>query len=73
MSSEELLRKTIEDKGLTLSYISEVTGIPVDRLNVIMNDVSKAVGVEIQTLSTALEMPNNLRRVVWFNRDLPLY
>ena len=72
MSSEELLRKTIEDKGLTLSYISEVTGIPVDRLNVIMNDVSKAVGVEIQTLSTALEMPNNLRRNVWFNRDLPL-
>lgn len=72
MSSEELLRKTIEDKGLTLSYISEVTGIPVDRLNVIMNDVSKAVGVEIQTLSTALEMPNNLRRVVWFNRDIPL-
>lgn len=72
MSSEELLRKTIEDKGLSLSYISEVTGISIKRLEIITNDVSKAVGVEIQTLSTALEMPNNLRRNIWFNRDLPL-
>ena len=32
----------------------------------------KAVGAEIQTLSSVLEMPDNLRRVIWFNRDLPL-
>ena len=72
MNSEELLQKTIEGKEWSLPYISEITGIPVDRLNVILKDVSKAVGVEIQTLSTALEMSNNLRRNIWFNRDLPL-
>ena len=72
MSSEKLLQKTIDDKGLTWEQISEITGIPTERLEVIRKDVSKAVGVEIQTLSSALEMPDNLRRVVWFNRDLPL-
>lgn len=72
MTSEELLQKTVDERGLSWSYISEVTGIPMERLEIIRQDVSKAVGVEIQTLSTTLEMPNNLRRVIWFSRDLPL-
>ena len=72
MTSEELLQKTIEDRNMSLPYLSEITHIPLERLEVICKDVSKAVGVEIQTLSTALEMPNNLRRNIWFNRNLPL-
>ena len=72
MNGAELFNKTIDDSGLSVSELSDITGIPEERIEELRKDITKAVGVEIQTLSSALKMSDPLRRNIWFNRNLPL-
>ena len=69
MINTELLLQTINERHFTLETLSSATGIPVDRLNEIVEE-GDPNGIEIQTISTVLKMPVPLRRKVWFNTIL---
>ena len=70
MINTELLRQVIADANFTIPALSTETGIPVERLNEILEH-GDPNGIEIQIISTALSMPVPLRRKVWFNTILP--
>lgn len=73
MINNILFEKAISDSRKSVEQISDESGVPVVRINEFReNPNAEAKASEIQSLSIAMNMSENLRRNVWYLRDLPL-
>lgn len=72
MINNKLFRQTVESSSYSVHELSIYSGIAEERITALMENEDDVNAVEIQSLSTVLEMPNALRRNIFFNRNLPL-
>lgn len=62
MSTNERLRKIIEERGLKQSYIAQIVGISCDRVSKILNGNRKMLADEFLLICTALNIDPNIFR-----------
>lgn len=73
MFNNNLFAKAVADSKKSIQQIHEESGVSVDRINELMtNPDAEVKASEIEPLSNATNMSENMRRNVWFLRNLPL-
>lgn len=72
MINNKLFRKTVEESEISIPRLSALTNIPKKKILALMDSDDTINAVQIQALSSALEMSDALRRNIFFNRNLPL-
>lgn len=69
MINNSIFRQTVEESGIGVPHLSALTGIPEDKIEQLMDNDTDINAVQIQALSSVLELSFTQRKSIFFSKD----